>query len=172
MDIFGTHGTTVRRAVSIQSYGFSSNVGRGGRGVYLWAEGKYAEDLAKEWYYQRLGTNGYRDEANPQGTVLSCGVTLNEDEFLFCEAPNIKTILSEIGDKLKSLSNLTTCEISRCYDYMVKHIEEQSKRKVAVLQFCVNPPARSSYPVKLLGFPVCYVVRDPARVRVIREKPI
>jgi len=179
MILSGTHGTTQANAERIQATGFHDSKGRSGTGVYLWAvyDGYFHVPLAIAWTRYSLASANYlnqRTQTSQSIRVIHCSITLGPDvEFLDLETCEMKTMLIEVAVKLHMLQSERKEDLCRCVDFLVGQVEKITGVPIVVLQARVAAPKpeffrKEKYPIRLIGAPMSYIVRNPSRIQVVR----
>ena len=167
----GTHGTCISRMREIERNGFrSSSEGYRGSGVYFWAESHYSKDLAIGWYKLSLKFGNYSEDEETDGAIIFARIiTDNEAQALSLETPHAKKRLGELYETLKLSEGFVQSErlMSKLHDCFVEEAENEVGQKLALVIVTVNPPKGCVYPIKYLGLPYCYVVKDVNVIDVV-----
>lgn len=162
----GTHGTSFENASSIKAKGFIVGNGRAGRGVYFWAESAYSYHLARAWFLQGQCEGKYG--ATKKGAVIYVAIKTAENEMLNLEDPDIANRISIIINS-KGISYWTEGKLASLWDGFIKLMETNTKCNFKVLVTRLAPPREQyyKYPLKLLGAPFCYIVRNTSCIEDI-----
>lgn len=167
----GTHGTCVSRAQKIFNEGFIISCGKKGRigsGIYFWRKGIYARPLAIAWWYYRTSCNDYDRAEKQECAVIHVSLFLNENEYLNADDFSFNEMLAEFAIRKKLL--LDEEGTSGLYDYVIGLVEEKLKTMFKVIEVRVTTPPRKFckfYPLKLIGTPNCYMVREPSCINIL-----
>lgn len=167
----GSHATTLSRYRSIAAEGFRRSGGRGGSGVYFWAESKKYLDLARAWYDWRLaeGTTYAADERKE--CIIIIGVlTANRKQILNLEEQRFKDAIDTLAEK-RGLDSDSIEDLTRLHDLFITSLERKWDVTFLIVRLRVaKPPDRflKGYSVMRLGSPESYIARDPSIVE--REK--
>lgn len=169
-ELCGTHGTTAENAACIRREGFQISRGRAGTGVYFWAKSRFAVSLAWAWARQcRDGKNGKERIA----VIHGCIRLRTDEEFLDLEDLSMKDLLVDTASKLGILNDDRKESLCRCFDFLVRQIEEETGVSIRAFQSRLAPPDSryfegEKYPLKLIGAPIGYIVKDPGCINVVR----
>ncbi|MBF0403946.1 hypothetical protein [Candidatus Magnetominusculus xianensis] len=161
----GSHGTTEGRYEEIVNKGFSCGDGRAGIGVYFWAEGPLYIELARAWCRFKAKTGGYKQ----RHVIIIVELEADEDETIDIEDMQIKNYIFYLSEKL-GIDKDNDTGISRVYDLLFDEWEKTRNRIVKMYKVRLAPPPNTGsfrYPMKLLGAPLCYVVRKAEIITVI-----
>lgn len=161
----GSHGTTESRYMAITHRGFQLTQGRAGKGVYLWRQSRHYTRLAVCWYKQQRKRGVYDQDSNPAGVVIIAVVNLDEDEYLDLEDPATKDAIAELAER-RGINAFDANEIAGLHDLFISRMEQKLGKAFAVISVRVAPPQNCDYSIRLLGAPVTYIVRDPARIKL------
>jgi hypothetical protein len=155
----GAHGTSIARAEKIaKNGGFIPNSGLRGTGTYFWAESHYSRQLAIAWWQKLLSDNRFRGDNDTRCAVIYALIRVPQNNYLNFEESYIKKRLSELISKKRIDNNKE--KISALYDFFISSLEKQSGEKIYAFEVAVNPPPRCTfYPQRVLGDPICIVVR-------------
>lgn len=167
----GTHGTSFSSAQKIRINGFSMGSGRGGKGVYFWRKGYYAENLANGWHEYKKSIGEFRRDKFPDCAVIFVELLVDPSEYLDMEGQSIKEALIALAEARKISDDLE--EVAALYDLFISECEKQFQIKYKVLELQVAPPPRKfikDYRTRLVGWPICYAVRDVACISIVRVR--
>ena len=175
----GTHGTCVSYAEQIRKNGFnSSSLGRAGDGIYFWAYNdgnesfKYATDLAKSWWKQRLYKNCKKKSCSVIYVKLientGLYIDLESHEFKISKAVWVNRAYKSL---LKENSN-HRLSVTAANNLYIKWLEEDLGHKIDIYSVNMNPPTpfSSVVPFEIGGWPNCFVVRDKKCITIIDIK--
>lgn len=168
--ITGTHGTSASRGFFIKEKGFIPACGRAGTGVYIWADGYFAADLARGWYAFSSHHGAYRGDDDPSGVILFCRATFPEGNTLDLEDGTLRELIIDVAKKRGSLFRDDDEEICRCYDILIQSLERQLGIifDAVGVRVAAHPSRFVFYPTKLLGAPYCYLIRSHQHLKVDR----
>jgi hypothetical protein len=158
----GSHGTSESRYELIRKYGFNVNTeGYGGSGAYFWAKCDLYIDYAKAWYYFYSRSGKYRDDQKPEGVVIVVTVSIEKTQRLDLDEQTMINAIHRIATK-KSIDLQNKRQIAQVHDILVRNIEKQMNKPIAVVQKRISLPKKckiKGYSQRLLGLPICYIVR-------------
>lgn len=95
----GSHATTLSRYRSIAAEGFRRGRGRGGSGVYFWAEAKRYLDLSKAWYDWCLATRRYATDEKKECIIIIALLTAPLKQILNLEEQKLKDAIDTLAEK-------------------------------------------------------------------------
>lgn len=93
----------------------------------------------------------------------------DEDEIIDIEDIQIKNYIFYLSEKL-SIDKDNDTEISRVYDLLFDVWEKMKNKIIKMYKVRLAPPPNAEsfkYPMKLIGAPLCYVVRKTEIITVI-----
>lgn len=167
MELIGLHGTSRSRADNILKSNFKPYPGRAGKGIYFWRENAFSKIIAKSWFNFSLKKNNYDLDADKNFAYFKVKISVNEENFLDLELPELKDQLAVIAEKRNIDRKTREDVISALFDYFIDTLEKELKTSFKVWQARVNAPYDCvEYPLSLLGNPICYVVIDSACISI------
>jgi len=162
----GTHGTSKSRALRIQSSSFrlSGSAGRAGSGVYFWDAELHGRKLAVAWHSLRFKQGEYKYDSEPNCSVIYTTLNFEKNRFLDLEDRKLKTSLGTLIEEKCGADMGKDKEVGALYDLFIKKLEEKLGSKLQGFGVTVALPGKQEdclfYPVKALGSPYCYVIRE------------
>lgn len=170
LELYGTHGTHEEAARSIINTGFRHGAGRGGSGVYFWHKNAFSTLLAEGWYnFSSKNNPDYKISEDSPFTCIEVKINVDNRNFLDLEHKVVKDRIAEIVLEKGYTRKIEEEEISAIYDRFVSRLEKELETNFYVRQLRVNPPItlRKSYPQKIIGNPLCYVVNNNSLISLL-----
>jgi len=154
----GSHGTTKDAYNGIRERGFLLGDGRYGEGAYFWLEGPHYEKLAEEWCVERKKENKYSSISSSL-CIIFVKMTCDKDNFLDLENWKLRVRLNEMAIARKINQN-DIQRIGTLYSVFIETYERCLKTAVWIYQVRVTMPNNSKYPFRVMGNPMCLVVKN------------
>ena len=172
-DYHGTHGTCRSNAKNIMQVGFRKGEGRLGSGVYFWAEGAYAEELAIGWYKQALKEGRYWNESDKNGVIIFATMSSDDKFVLDLESRHMNYQLASLAFKQKIDPNDSIMR-KFLFGVFIDGLERKLGIQFRIILMKVAPPDRTccKYPIGLLGAPLCIVARVTNCITINDIKPM
>jgi len=170
MDLKGTHGTTASCAEQIEKEGFKIFGGYRGTGIYFWRKNIYAEDLAIAWYLTSISQKHHSQDSDKRCTIISANISIDDDEFVSLESPNIKDNMAILFKKLGYADHINAIKF---YDEFFELLEMELDHSIKVVEIAYPAPRICQiYPRQTLSMPSCYIVRnaDCISIQSIKKK--
>ncbi len=114
--------------------------GRGGTGVYFWAEGRYWKKLAIGWYKQSLAEGQYRRDKDNTGVIVYVILRVDESQYLDLEDPTLKDAIGELADAQRLAANPSKQQVAALFDIFIKEMEKEQEKTYNLLSIRVAPP--------------------------------
>lgn len=166
----GSHGTSRSRAYKIQKVGFTGSTGRGGSGIYFWCHGRYNTMLAIGWDKFQCKKKVFVQDKDPLVAVIIAKLEDEDYKVLDMENIKFKERIDQLADDMDIDKN-KDADIAAIYDLFIEDLELKSNSRFSILLLKVAPPPINycpEYSIKILGAPLCCVVRDQACIKILR----
>lgn len=164
LKIVGLHATSKSRADKIKEAGFNVSMGRAGIGVYFWrGNSDLTRELARAWHLQQCVKGTYKSDSNSELSIFQANLTLNDEDFLDLEDPEIKDEIQALGIERGIDKVSKDTDIAGFVSMFVEEFEKITRSEVKVFQIRVGTPDTrylNKYSIVAYGAPICYVVRD------------
>lgn len=163
---YGTHGTSASRAADIGKLGFSMSTADAirGTGAYFWRLNPYAHSLAIVWYIVSNKKGNYSKDKDNRCAVISVDITCDSRYTINFEDPEIKDdFLSFFAEK----GIPDKFDIGDLYDEYLARLETYLAISFKLIMVAIPPPSKpQAFPRQGFGNPYCYIVKDPAAIKI------
>lgn len=190
MEAFGTHGTTVARAISINSTGFSLPNGdcplKRGSGCYFWEDysrssgADFARDLARAWWDYKNKRGDYAQDSDIRLAIITAHIKCDDANFIDFLSPDVrgafhayyKTIHQILNDGPDSTEKIEQADI---YGMFLDSLEDTAKRKFDAFRvsipFSGNSAFKAAAKVRVFGDPIALVVKNVSCIKSLSTDP-